>query len=138
MNLKLEGKVAIITGSSRGIGKEVASELAKEGAKVVLNSRNADDIETVRTEFMNNLGMSENDIIGIAADIRKDEAVKKMVEEAVRYFGSIDILVNNAGIFEAKPFDKIQPDDYLRFYDINVVGSIRATLAVLPHMLRKK
>jgi len=138
VNLKLKGKVAIVTGSSKGIGKEVAIELAKEGAKVVLNSRTASDIESVKMEFLNNLGVSENDIIGIPADIRNDEAVKKMVVEVVQYFGTIDILVNNAGIFEAKPFDEIPPDDYLRFYDINVVGSIRTTLAVLPYMLQKK
>jgi NAD(P)-dependent dehydrogenase (short-subunit alcohol dehydrogenase family) len=138
MDLKLKGKVAIITGSSRGIGKEVAVELAKEGAKVVLNSRNASDIESVKTEIANNFSVSEDDIIGIAADMRNDEDVKKMVGEAVQRFGTIDILVNNAGIFEAKPFDEIPPDDYLRFYDINVVGSIRTTLAVLPHMLKKK
>ena len=138
MDLKLKGKVALVTGSSRGIGKEVAIELVKEGAKVVLNSRNASDIESVKLEIVKNLGVSENDVIGIAADIRNDAAVKKMVKEAVDAFGTIHILVNNAGIFEAKPFDKIPPDDYLRFYDINVVGSIRTTLAVLPYMLRKK
>jgi NAD(P)-dependent dehydrogenase (short-subunit alcohol dehydrogenase family) len=138
VNLNLKGKVAIITGSSRGIGKEVAFELAKEGAKVVLNSRSNSDIESVKMEFANNHGVSEDDIIAIAADIRNDEAVKKMVGEAVQYFGTIDILVNNAGIFEAKPFDEIPSGDYLKLYDINVVGSVRTTLAVLPYMLKKK
>jgi 3-oxoacyl-[acyl-carrier protein] reductase len=138
MYLKLKGRVAIITGSSRGIGKEVAAELAKEGAKVVLNSRHASEIESVKTEFVNDLGVSKDDVLGIAADIRIDEAVRNMVGKTVKHFGAIDILVNNAGIFEARPFEDIPPADYLEFYDINVVGSIRTTLAVLPHMVRKK
>lgn len=138
MDLGLKGKVALVTGSSRGIGKEVATELLKEGAKVVLNSRNASEIESVKLELVQQHGVSENDVLGISADLRSDAAVKKMVEDAVHTYGTIDILVNNAGIFEAKPFDQIPSDDYLTFYDINVVGSVRATLAVLPHMLRKK
>ena len=135
MELGLEGKVAIVTGYSRGIGRAVAEGLLREKAKVVINSRNSRDVERVRNEMREKY---EDAVLGITADLRRDEDVKRLVDITVEQFGGVDILVNNAGIFEAKSFDQIPPKDYITFYDINVVGSVRATLNVLPHMLRKK
>jgi len=135
MELGLKGKVAIVTGSTRGIGKAVAASLLDEGVSVAINSRHGGDVESVVDEFKESYG---DRVVGTPADLTKDEEVEGMVKRTAEKFSTIDILVNNAGIFEVVPFDKTPPDDFLLFYDVNVVGSVRATQAVLPYMLEKK
>ena len=135
MELGLKDRTAIVTGSTRGIGKAVAASLLKEGATVCINSRHGEDVESVVRDFKNIYG---GRVIGVPADLTKNEEVARMVETAAERCGSIDILVNNAGIFEALPFDSIHPEDFLLFYDVNVVGAVRATQAVLPYMLERR
>ncbi len=91
--MRLQGKVAMVTGSSRGIGRGVAARLVAEGAKVVVNSRSLDTLEPVAAE----LRASGGEVLAVAADVGYREEVDRLFEEAVRAFGTVDILVNNAG-----------------------------------------
>ncbi len=103
---KLEGKVAVITGSSRGIGRAIALEFAKEGAKVVVNYAQSKDKADAVVEEIKKIGSSA---ISVKADVSKQEDVKKLFEEAKKSFGRVDILVNNAGVYihnEATEFDE--------------------------------
>lgn len=92
--LSLEGKVAIVTGSSKGIGKSIAQSLAEQGAKVVISSRSQDAVDTVASEFK----AEGYDAIGIACHIGKEEQRKQLIEKTITHYGGVDILVNNAAI----------------------------------------
>jgi len=97
--MKLKGKVALITGGSRGIGKETAKLFAKEGATVVITSKNKARLEKAAKDIFNSYS--------IPADIRKEKQVQNVVKNTIKKFGKIDILVNNAGIFpKLKPLHK--------------------------------
>src|ERR1700733_12726080 len=93
MELGLKGKVAVVTGSSKGIGRSIAEALAREGVQMVINSRNAKELEATASEMRNEGAM----VHAVAADVTNAEGAKRPVEEAVSRFGTIHILVNNAG-----------------------------------------
>jgi NAD(P)-dependent dehydrogenase (short-subunit alcohol dehydrogenase family) len=124
MNLQLEGKSALVTGSTKGIGLAIARVLAQEGATVFVNGRS----EASTQEAAKKLGSGAR---GVAADVGTAEGCA-MVAKAV---GAVDILVNNAGIFEPKPFPEISDADWMRFYEINVMSGVRLTRALLPGMM---
>ena len=116
---KLEGKVAIVTGSDRGIGRGIALSLAKEGCKIVVNShKNAKEGNDVVSEIKN-LG---SDALFVVADVSNERHVRNLVEKAVRKFGKLDILVNNAGIFAPKPALEITEEDWDKTININLKG----------------
>lgn len=135
MDLGLEGKSAIVTGSSRGIGRAIAEELLGEGARVVINGRRARDVEKTSAELER---AYPGQVFGVPADLSRDEEAANLAAAAAEKFGGVDVLVNNAGVFEAKPFDRISPGEYLAMYNVNVVGAVRMTLSVLPHMLENR
>jgi len=127
MNLK--GKVAIVTGGSRGIGKATAILLAEYGAQVVITSKNKTSLEIALKEIKNG--------IGFQGDIRKEEDVIDVVRNTVEKFGRIDILVNNAGVFpNIKPLHEISEEEWNEVIDINLTGQFRFTKAVLPHLMK--
>jgi NAD(P)-dependent dehydrogenase (short-subunit alcohol dehydrogenase family) len=132
MDLGLKGKVAVVTGSTAGIGFAIAAELAKEGATVVLNGRTqarvSSALERIRQSVKN------ADISGIAADLGNAAGVASFVKQAP----AADVLINNLGIFEAKPFAEIPDADWLRFFEVNVLSGVRLTRQYLPAMLEKK
>src|SRR4030042_4164762 len=115
--MKLKGKVALITGSSRGIGKDIAIGFAKEGADIIINGRNLEKAKPVAKEI-GGLGVRT---MAIGADVSSSQDVNRMVEEAVNAFGRIDILVNNAGV---NPFileaEKIKEEGWDQVLDINL------------------
>ena len=117
--MKLKGKVALITGSTRGIGKEFAMGFAKEGADVIINGRNLEKAKAVAKE-MEGLGVKT---MAIGADVSSSQDVNRMVEEAITSFGRIDILVNNAGV---NPFileaEKIKEEGWDQVLDVNLKG----------------
>ncbi|MGI0069306.1 MAG: SDR family NAD(P)-dependent oxidoreductase [Nitrosopumilaceae archaeon] len=126
--MKFSGKVAIVTGGSRGIGKATAKLFAQEGANVVITARDQTRLETSAKEL---------NVIGIAGDIKKSQDVENVVKKTVEKFGRIDILINNAGIFpEVKPLHEISEKEWNEVIDVNLTGQFRFTKAVIPHMMK--
>lgn len=117
--MRLKGKVALITGSTRGIGKEFAIGFAKEGADVIVNGRNSEKAKSVAKE-VEDLGVRS---MAIGADVSSSQDITRMVEEAINSFGRIDILVNNAGV---NPFiveaEKIKEEGWDQVLDVNLKG----------------
>lgn len=132
---RLEGKVAVVTGSSRGIGKAIALEFARNGAKVVVNCvKSKEEAEKVVSEIKK-IGA---DAIAVMADVSDERQVKKMFEEAVKKFGRIDVLVNNAGVYihnEASEFDKKNWSETL---DTNLKSVMLCTKEAIFEMQKQK
>ena len=117
--MKLQNKVAIITGSSRGIGAQIAKELAKERAMVVINyAKN----KTAADQVVSDIHGAGEKAIAIKADVSKAEEVKALFDSSIAHFGKVDILVNNAGIAVFKRLQDTSEDDFDRSFDINVKG----------------
>jgi 3-oxoacyl-[acyl-carrier protein] reductase len=115
----LSGKVALVTGASKGIGAEVAKKLAREKAKVIVNFVGSKaDADNVIAAIKNNGG----DAIAIQADVSKAEEVKSLFDKSISNFGKIDVLVNNAGIMITKLIKDTSDEDFTRQFDINVRG----------------
>lgn len=130
----LENKVAIVTGASRGIGKVIAEELAKSGAKTVCVSRSESDIKKV-SDSINGDGQTS---IAIACDIANAESFQNLVKTVVEKFGSIDILVNNAGITKDNLIMRMSDDDWNTVIDTNLKGAFNGTKAVTRHMMKQR
>lgn len=131
MSKKLEGKAALVTGGSRGIGAAIAKRLAADGANVAITySKGADDAASV----VKDIERDGRKAIAIQADAAKPEAVKAAVDKAVAALGRLDILVNNAGIAVPKTFEQTSLEELDRLIDINVRGTFVATQAALKHM----
>ena len=126
MNLQLEGKRALVTGSTAGIGFAIAEALAKEGARVIVNGRSEKRVKDAIDKLS---GKAE----ALAADLGTAEGAT----QAVRQFPDVDILVNNLGIFEPKPFEQIPDSDWFRFFEVNVLSGVRLSRAYLPGMLQR-
>jgi NAD(P)-dependent dehydrogenase (short-subunit alcohol dehydrogenase family) len=131
MDLGLKGKIAVITGSTAGIGLGIAKTLAREGARIVINGRTENRVSTAVEAIRMELRGAE--VKGVAADLGTTEGIKGLIEQ-VPY---ADVLVNNLGIFEVKPFLEISDADWLRFYEVNVLSGVRLTRYYLPEMRRK-
>jgi len=131
MNLGLPGKLAVVTGSTAGIGYAIAAALAEEGARVVINGRTKDRVDSAVEKLRQaNRGA---EISGVVADLSKAAEVAAFVDE----IPAADILVNNLGIFEVKPFLEIPDADWYRFFDVNVLSGVRMSRHYLPGMLKK-
>jgi NAD(P)-dependent dehydrogenase (short-subunit alcohol dehydrogenase family) len=126
MDLQLRDKLAVVSGSTAGIGYAIADALAKEGARVVVNGRTPAAV----TEAVSKIGQGA---LGFAGDL--SDAAK--AAELARKYPDVDILVNNLGIFEAKPFEEIPDEDWRRFFDVNVLSGVRLARAYLPGMKRR-
>jgi len=125
--LKLDGKVALITGGSRGIGFEIAKTFSKNGAKVIITSKNPQQLENAASRLTNTMSIS--------ADIRKEEEVRNVVEKTIEEFGKLDILVNNAGIFpKIKQLHEVSELEWNDVIDVNLTGSFRFTKFAIPYL----
>ena len=113
MNLQLEGKSALVTGSTAGIGLAIATALAQEGARVIVNGRTRERVDRA----IRSSGAAD----GIAADLGTEAGARAVIDR----FPAVDILVNNVGIFEPKPFEEISDQDWLRFFEVNVLSGVR-------------
>jgi NAD(P)-dependent dehydrogenase (short-subunit alcohol dehydrogenase family) len=134
-NFSLKDKVAIITGSSKGIGREMALVFAEAGADVVISSRGLDSSLEEVAEAIRKLG--RNPVV-VAADVRQKPDVEKLVQTAVDEFGVIDILVNNAGVLFTAPFIEHSEEDWDRVMDTNLKGIYLCSQAVGRKMIAQK
>jgi NADP-dependent 3-hydroxy acid dehydrogenase YdfG len=119
--VSLEGRVALVTGASRGIGAAVARGLGEQGVKLALASRSGDD-----------LGLA--DVVAMPTDVRRPEALEYLAAEAVSRFGGLDILVVNAGVGAYGPFLDLPPEDLEEMVDVNVKGAMYSIRAALPYL----
>ncbi len=129
MDLKLDGKRALVTGSTAGIGAAIAAALAREGAQVIVNGRAPADVEKAVRALKAESG---GDLVGFAGDL----GMAQPIEDLVRRHPEVDILVNNMGVFEPKPFEDIPDADWMRFFEVNVLSGVRLSRAYLPAMKR--
>ena len=128
--MRLEDKIAVVTGGARGIGRAICEAYIAEGAKVAVADRLLKDAETTAAELGPNA-------MGVGMDVTDITAIAEGVGAIEKRWGGIDILVNNAGIFNMASIDKITPEDYRRQYDVNVGGTIFAIQAVVPAMKKR-
>jgi len=129
-NGKLNGKVAVVTGASKGIGAGIARELGLEGASVVVNYASAkQDADRVVDEISKRGGKA----IAIQGNVSKKGEVKRLFAEAEKAFGKIDILVNNAGVYEFVPLEEVTEPQFHKMFDTNVLGMLLATQEALKH-----
>jgi NAD(P)-dependent dehydrogenase (short-subunit alcohol dehydrogenase family) len=131
MDLKLTGKLALVSGSTKGIGLAIATGLAREGAKVIINGRTEKSVKEALAKIRRAAPKAK--LEGFAGDL----ADAGVVEVLVKKFPAVDILVNNLGIFEPKPFEQIPDADWRRFFDVNVLSGVRLSRAYLPGMKKK-
>ena len=127
MDLQLTGKLALVTGSTAGIGHAIAAALAREGARVIVNGRSQDSVDAVVEQLARDTGGT---LLGFAGDLSQS----KVAEALVAQYPGIEILVNNLGIFEPKAFEDIPDADWLRFFDVNVLSGVRLARLCLPAM----
>lgn len=131
----LDGKIALVTGASRGIGRAVAIELAKEGATVAINyAGNKTAAEEVQNII---IGMGGKAMI-IQADVSDENSATKMVEEVIAQFGGIDILVNNAGITRDSLFIRMKEEDWNAVINTNLTGIFNCTKVAAKYMMKKR
>src|SRR2546425_3637901 len=131
MSKKLEGKVAVVTGASKGIGASIAKALADEGASVVVNySSSKQGADRVVTEIMERGGKA----IAVQGDVSKQAHIERLFSEAKKAFGRLDILVNNAGVYEFRPLEEVTEDLFHRQFNLNVLGLLLTTKEAVKHM----
>jgi 3-oxoacyl-[acyl-carrier protein] reductase len=124
MAKKRDGKVAIVTGASKGIGAVIATHLAAEGAAVVVNyASSKEGADRVVTEIIGRGGKA----VAVQADMSKQADIRRLFSEAKKAFGRLDILVNNAGVYEFVPIEEITPEHFHKLFDLNVLGLILAS-----------
>jgi len=128
MDLQLDGKRALVSGSTAGIGYAIAAALAREGARVVVNGRTQARVD-VAIEKLTGTG-GNGKVEGFAADLGTSDGVAQMVT----HYPDVEILVNNLGIFEPKPFEQIPDADWFRFFEVNVLSGVRLSRHYLPRM----
>jgi NAD(P)-dependent dehydrogenase (short-subunit alcohol dehydrogenase family) len=129
VDLQLTGKLALVTGSTAGIGLAIATTLVREGARVIINGRSKASVDAVVASHGSG---AVGNLQGFAGDL----SVASCAEQLVREYPGVQILVNNLGIFEPKPFEEISDGDWLRFFEVNVLSGIRLARLVLPSMKR--
>jgi 3-oxoacyl-[acyl-carrier protein] reductase len=117
--MTLENKVIIVTGSSRGIGKEIAQLLAKNGAKIIVNHSNSEEEASTTVQSIKD---NNGEAIAIKADVSNREDVTRLFDQAIAQYGKIDVLINNAGVMISKKIKDNTQDDFAKQFDINVKG----------------
>jgi len=131
MDLKIENKVALVTGSTQGIGFATAKKLCEEGATIILNGRSAKSVQNAIEKIKD--GQKEAKVSGVVADLKDEKGCSELISK----LDDVDILINNLGIFEPKDFTQISNDDWLHIFNVNVMSGVRLSQHYLPKMLEK-
>src|SRR5947207_2844608 len=131
MNLKLTDKTALVSGSTKGIGFAIATGLAREGARVIVNGRSEKAVAEAKRQIVQT--QPDARIESFAGDLSTAAATETLLQQ----FPFVDILVNNLGIFEPKPFEDISDADWRRFFEVNVLSGVRLSRAYLPGMKQR-
>jgi short-subunit dehydrogenase len=129
-----KGRVVLITGGSRGLGFQLAKELARERCRLVLCARDLEELERARDE----LTLSGAEVFIKTCDVSDKRQVESLVEEATLRFGGVDVLINNAGIIQVGPVESMTLDDFERAMAVNFWGTVYPTLSVLPSMIARR
>jgi 3-oxoacyl-[acyl-carrier protein] reductase len=128
---RLQGKVALVTGGSKGIGAGIAKALAAEGAAVVVNYASSKAGADAVVNAITNAG---GKAVAVHGDVSNESQAKGLVDAALDAFGRLDILVNNSGVYEFSPIETSTEEQYRKMFDINVLGTLLATKAAVPHL----
>jgi NAD(P)-dependent dehydrogenase (short-subunit alcohol dehydrogenase family) len=131
MDLQLTKKIALVTGSTAGIGNAIATSLAREGAHVIVTGRTPAAVAAAVVAMKSATG---GDVVGFAGDLAQASVAEKLIIKHPH----VDVLVNNLGIFEVKPFEQITDQEWLRFFDVNVLSGARLARLCLPSMRMRK
>ncbi|MCY1272963.1 3-oxoacyl-[acyl-carrier-protein] reductase FabG [compost metagenome] len=131
MDLKLTDKLALVSGSTKGIGFAIAQGLAREGARVIINGRSQASVDDALARLR--AGQADAKAEGFAGDLSD----LRQIEALTGRYPAVDVLVNNLGIFDPKPFEEIPDEDWQRFFEVNLMSGVRLTRAYLPGMKRK-
>jgi NAD(P)-dependent dehydrogenase (short-subunit alcohol dehydrogenase family) len=131
MNLQLQGKTALITGATSGIGFAIAHALAAEGASIIINGRTDETVNKAKSRILSDFPQAH--IQGIAADLSSAEGMKALLNKAPE----VDMLINNLGIFDFKPFEQIDDDEWLHFFQVNVLSGVRLARHHLSRMKQR-
>lgn len=134
MDLQLQGKVAVITGGSIGIGKAVAEEFAKEGVHLALCARNEERVRNAAQELSEKYGIQA---LGMACDVAKKEDIEQFVGEVAGKFQGVDILINNAGTGSAEKIMEAPDERWQYYWDLHVMAAVRMSRAVVPLMQKR-
>ena len=130
MSRRLEGKVAVVTGASKGIGAAIARRLADEGAAVVVQyASSKQGADRVVAEITGQGGRA----VAVQADLSKHADIKRLFAETIQAFGRLDVLVNNAGIYEFAPLEEVTPEHFHKLFDLNVLGVLLASQEAARH-----
>ncbi|HEX6378387.1 MAG TPA: glucose 1-dehydrogenase [Nitrososphaeraceae archaeon] len=136
-NYNNNGRVAVITGSSKGIGKAIAMEFARAGYSIVMNARHEQQLKQAAEEISNSIE-DENKIVSLAGDISQEHICVSLVEKAVKQFGKIDVMINNAGIGgESKKIHELTEKDWDEVIDINLKGAFLCTREAVKNMVSR-
>src|SRR5271154_3448554 len=127
---KLAGKVAVVTGASKGIGASIAKHLAVQGAAVVINYASS---KTGADKVVSEIIAQGGKAIAIQGDVVKKADIERLFAETKKAFGQLDILVNNAGIYEMLPLEAITPEHFHKQFDLNVLGLLLTTQEAVKH-----
>jgi 3-oxoacyl-[acyl-carrier protein] reductase len=131
MDLKLNGKVAVITGASRGIGRAIAQRLAEEGMRLVLTARSQDQLETLA-------GSLSCECLVVKLDLRYPQAPTELIDATIKHFGQLDVLVNNAGATRRGDFLSLTDEDWADGYSLKLFGAMRCCRAAWPHLASRQ
>jgi short-subunit dehydrogenase len=136
--LRLEGKVVLITGSSRGLGLAMAEEFGRRGAKLVLTARDPWELERARQLLVERGAATSAEVITIPADLRREEEARQVVERATEHYGRVDVLVNNAGVITVGPVENQRIEDFHEVMEANFFTGVHCALSVLPQMVARR
>jgi 3-oxoacyl-[acyl-carrier protein] reductase len=131
-NGKLNGKVAVVTGASKGIGAEIAKEFAAEGAAVIVNYASS---KTDADKVVNEITKRGGKAVAVQGSVTRKDDVEKLFSAAEKAFGKVDILVNNAGVYEFVPLENVTEQQFHKMFDTNVLGMLLATQEGLKHFI---